>query len=537
MRDSRHMANGDEIHGPPSAQASLPGARALADLHHLPLVDLRSERVDKDAADAIPLPVLARALAVPYRFEGERLKIALADPGDVRAIDELRLNARHPLEIGVAAREDIELELRKLSRSIEFSSRAAMIDDDAPLGEPEATDLEEEDGVSEAPPIRLVNSIILQAAEDGASDIHFVPRRDGLVVRLRLDGVMHEIEKIPKLHAPGVVTRVKVLAKLDIAEHRKPQDGRISVGAKTAGHALDIRVAVLPTVEGEGVIMRLLDKSRDAPTLTEIGLSNELQMTLEQIIHRPTGALLVTGPTGSGKSTTLYAALDDIRRPEVNIITVEDPVEYRLDDVYQLQVNQRSGLTFASALRSILRSDPDVLMVGEIRDLETAKISLEAALTGHLVLSTMHAGDAPGAIARLNEMGIEPFVTGSAVTAVLAQRLVRRLCTHCREPYKPSAQELAEWDFPADQLGPHGAVTLYRKRGCPLCVKGYKGRVGIHQLMVMTEPLRALTLERANREVLEQSALESGMRTLWADGLAKAAAGLTTVEELERSLR
>src|SRR5712691_6291883 len=517
------------------AAAAPQSPRALAELHNVPLIDLRTEGVDKAASDAIPLRVLIRANAVPYRLDGDRLLVALADPGDVRAVDELRLATRHAVELAVAPREDIELELQRLTRSTEFNERAALLDD-APLDQEEVTDLEAEDGISDAPPIRLVNSIILQAAEEEASDVHFLPRADGLIVRLRLDGVMHEIERIPERHAAGVITRIKVLAKLDVAEHRKPQDGRISLSSKTAGRLLDVRVAVLPTVDGEGVIMRLLDKSRKAPSLTEIGLSNEMQMALEQLIHKPTGALLVTGPTGSGKSTTLYAALEDVRRTEINIITVEDPVEYRVQDVYQLQVNPRAGLTFANALRAILRSDPDVVMVGEIRDIETAKIALEAALTGHLIFSTMHTNDAPGAVARLNEMGIEPFVTGSAVTAVLTQRLVRRLCPHCREPYRPTAEELAEWRFPPEQVRAEG-VTLYRRRGCQRCSKGYKGRTGVYQLMLMNEPLRRLTIERAHRDALEKCALAHGMKTLWADGIEKVAAGLTTIDELERMLR
>ncbi len=510
--------------------------RAIAELHHVPLVDLRSERIDMGAVDTIPLHVLVRTKALPYRFVGDRLQIAVADPGDLQVVDELRLATRHPIELAVAAPEDLEFELRRLTRSSEFSARAAMLDEDLPLEDDETADLEADDGISEAPPIRLVNSIILQAAEEGASDIHFLPSADGLLARLRMDGVVHEIERIPKRHAAGVITRVKVLAKLDVAEHRKPQDGRITVSAKTTGRLLDIRVTVLPTVEGEGVIMRLLDKSRRAPTLTEIGLSNEMQMQLEQLLHKPTGTLLVTGPTGSGKSTTLYAALDDIRRPEINIITVEDPVEYRLEDVYQLQVSARTGLSFAAALRAILRSDPDVVMVGEIRDLETAKISLEAALTGHLVLSTLHTNDAPGAVTRLNEMGIEPFVTGSAVSAVLAQRLVRRLCMHCREPYTATAEELAELRFPHEQVDAAASVTLYRKRGCERCSRGYRGRIGVYQLLLMNDRLRRLTVERADREELERVALESGMKTLWEDGIAKVADGLTTVEELERML-
>ena len=276
-----------------------------------------------------------------------------------------------------------------------------------------------------------------------------MPHGDVLVVRLRIDGILQEVERIPKEHAAGVISRIKVLAKLDIAEHRMPQDGRMSVRAKTSRRLFDIRVAVLPTVEGEGVIMRLLEKTRTAPTLTEIGLSNELQMQLEEVIFRPTGAFLVTGPTGSGKSTTIYAALCDVLRPEINVITIEDPVEYRLPDVYQLQVNKRAGLTFATGLRAILRSDPDVLMVGEIRDLETAKIALEAALTGHAVFSTLHTNDAPSALTRLRELGVEPSITASAISAVLAQRLVRRLCEECREPYESSRADLEYLGFSA----------------------------------------------------------------------------------------
>jgi type IV pilus assembly protein PilB len=523
-----------------SEPATPHGPRALAELHRIPFVDLRAERIDPAATNAIPLNVLARATALPYRLDADGLKVAVADPGDLQVLDELRLASRHPMQIAVAAREEIEFELRRLERSTDFSERAALIDDDeglVPLAESELSDLEGDDGISDAPPIRLVNSIILQAAEEGASDIHFLPRPDGLMVRLRLDGVMHEIERIPVRHARGVITRIKVLAKLDVAEHRKPQDGRISVSAKTTGRLLDIRVAVLPTVEGEGAIMRLLDKSRKAPTLTDIGLSNEMQMHLEQLIHKQTGAVLVTGPTGSGKSTTVYAAVADIRRPEINIITIEDPVEYRLEDVYQLQVSSLGGVTFASALRAILRSDPDVLMVGEMRDLETAKISLEASLTGHLVLSTLHTSDAPGAVMRLTEMGIEPYVTASAVSAVLAQRLVRRLCLHCREPFQPSAAELAEWQFPPEQIHAGKAVTLYRKRGCDRCGKGYSGRVGIYELMVMDAELRRLVSGRADVAQLEQAARAAGMKTLWEDGMTKVAEGLTTIDELERVLR
>ena len=401
----------------------------------------------------------------------------------------------------------------------------------------EEDDLEADDGISDAPLVRLVNSLIFQAAEDGASDMHFEPQKDGIVVRFRIDGVLHEIQRIPKRMTAGVTTRLKVLAKLDIAERRKPQDGRISLNARTAGRMLDIRVATLPTVDGEKLSMRLLDKSKKAPTLEELGLPDDMRKSLGEIIRRPTGALLVTGPTGSGKSTSLYAVLAEINRPEINIVTIEDPVEYRLAGVNQIQINIKAGLTFASALRSILRSDPDVVMVGEIRDAETAKISIEAALTGHLVLSTLHTNDAPGAITRLNEMGVEPFLTGSAVTAVLAQRLARKLCSHCCEMYNPSSDELLRNRVSPEVMAASDGMAFYRKKGCPRCSQtGYKGRIGIYQLLLMTEEIETLAVMRATRDELEAKAKEQGMRSLWDDGLAKVVSGVTALEELGRVL-
>ena len=422
---------------------SLDTARALAEQFHLPLVDLAVEGVDAAATGLIPLPVLERVCAIPFAFDGERLRIAITEPQNVQGLDELRLATRHATEFAVAVRDDVLVELRRLTRA-SGALNAALVEDavEQVRVTDEADDLEADDGISDAPLVRLVNSLIFQAAEDGASDIHFEPQEDALVVRYRIDGVLHVAERIPLRLASGVTTRLKVLASLDIGERRKPQDGRISLNASAAGRLLDIRVATLPTVEGESVTMRLLDKSREAPTLEELGLSDELRDELLDLIRRPTGALLVTGPTGSGKSTTLYGVLSETSRPEINVITVEDPVEYRLPGVNQVQINPRAGLTFATALRSILRSDPDVVMVGEIRDGETARISIEAALTGHFVLSTMHTNDAPGAVTRLNEMGVEPFITAAAVSGVLAQRLARRLCRHCAEPYDVTADDL-----------------------------------------------------------------------------------------------
>ena len=404
--------------------------------------------------------VLERVGALPYRIDGNTLRIAIADPTDVQKVDELRLATRYSLDIGVAPREDIELELRKVARASEVWERAALVEDELEVEEDEEEDdLDVDDGVSDAPLVRLVNSIILQAAEDGASDVHFDPQEDSLVVRLRVDGVLHEVQRIPKRLAIAVTTRLKVLAKLDIAERRKPQDGRISLNAKAAGRMLDIRVAVLPSVEGEMVVMRLIDKSKRLPSLADLGFSDEMRVVLEEVIQKPTGALLVTGPTGSGKSTTLYASLEQLNSPEVNVITVEDPVEYRMQGLNQVQVNPKAGLTFAIALRSILRSDPDVVMVGEIRDVETAKMAIEAALTGHFVLSTLHTNDAPSALTRLNEMGVEPFLTGSAVTAVVAQRLARKLCTHCCEMYIPTHEEMLNARFTPEQVAAADGVS------------------------------------------------------------------------------
>ncbi len=403
--------------------------------------------VSLDASALVPLHVLERVCAIPYAIEGNALLVAIADPGDVQGIDELRLATAHQVRLGVASRDDIESELKRLVRAAEsYGARAILKDIDGleavAYDDDDGADLEAEDGISDAPLVRLVNAIIFQAAEDGASDIHFEPQESELIVRLRIDGVLHEVQRIPKRMAAGVTARLKVLAKLDIAQRRTPQDGRISLNAAAAGRTLDVRIATLPTVDGEGVVMRLLDKSKRAPTLEELGLPEEMRTQMAEIVSRPTGAVLVTGPTGSGKSTTLYAALNSINNPEIKVITVEDPVEFRLAGVNQVQINNRAGMTFAAALRAILRSDPDVVMVGEIRDSETAKTSIEAALTGHLVLSTLHTNDAPSVLTRLNEMGVPPFLTGSAVSAVLAQRLARKLCTHCSERYIPSPEDL-----------------------------------------------------------------------------------------------
>jgi type IV pilus assembly protein PilB len=511
-------------------------ARIVAAQYGLPVVELGNVGIDPLAAESVPLHVLEQVNALPYAFEDESLCVAIADPQNIHGIDSLRLASRHPIALRVAASEEIENELGRLARTAEaFGTRAGLseVAELEVVDEEELDDLEVDDGISDAPLVRLVNSIIFEAAEDGASDVHFEPQSDALVVRFRIDGVLHETQRIPKRSAIGVTTRLKVLAKLDIAERRKPQDGRISLSASAAGRMLDVRVATLPTVEGESVVMRLLDKSKKPPTMEEVGLSLAMQEKLRSVITRPTGALLVTGPTGSGKSTTLFSAMTEINRPEINVITVEDPVEYRLPGLNQVQINPRAGLTFATVLRSILRSDPDVVMVGEIRDVETAKISIEAALTGHFVLSTLHTNDAPAALTRLNEMGVEPFLTGAAVTGVLAQRLARRLCEHCKELYTPSKEEIEAAQIPEELR--HGKTEMFRRNGCVRCRQtGYKGRIGVFQLLEMNEELSTLAARKASHEELERAAMESGMKTLWGDGIEKVVAGLTSLEELAR---
>ena len=468
------------------------------------------------------------------------LRVAVADPANLHGIDELRLATRHPLELGVASRDDILAAIRKLVRASEaFGSRAIAVEEEELLAEDDeedVTDLEADDGVSDVPLVRLVNSILFQAAEDGASDVHFEPQEDSLVVRFRIDGVLQEMQRIPKRLMPGVTTRLKVLAKLDIAERRKPQDGRISLNAAAAGRMLDVRVATLPTVEGESVVMRLLDKSKKPPTLEELGLSEEMRDDARRRsssgrparCSSPARPAPVSRRRSSPRSTRSTGRRSTSSRSRIRSSTGSPGIN-------QVQINQRAGLTFAAALRSILRSDPDVVMVGEIRDGETAKISIEAALTGHLVLSTLHTNDAPSALTRLNEMGVEPFLTGAAVTGVLAQRLARKLCTHCCEMYTPSVDEMIAARVSPDVAAASDGMAFYRKRGCPRCNQtGYKGRIGIFQLLAMTEDLASLAAKHATREEIERAAIEGGMRTLWDDGLAKVAAGLTSIEELAR---
>ncbi len=506
-------------------------SKALATKFGVPFLDLTSTRIDAAAGNMIPEKVARKYGAVPVRFlDDNSLLVAMVDPANIFALDDLRILTGYEIQPAIASEEDVFGAISRMHRVSDSVSENA---------EEKAARLEEETDVAdireateEAPIVKLVNSVIAQSVDDGASDIHFEPQAKECVVRFRIDGVLHEIMSVPRRMQSGVISRLKIMADLDIAERRVPQDGRI--GLVVGGKPIDMRVATLPTVYGEKIVMRLLDKSNVMLNLTDLGFSEKSLKRFQRSFTKPYGAILVTGPTGSGKSTTLYAALNILNSPEKNVITVEDPVEYRLTGINQVQTNVKAGLTFASALRSILRCDPDIVMIGEIRDKETAQIAIESALTGHLVLSTLHTNDAPGALSRLTEMGIEPFLTSSAVDCVLAQRLARRLCKECKEPFKPTKEMLRKNDFPPETLD-RDDVTLYRAKGCSRCNgTGYKGRLGLYEVMIVSEAIRRLTVERKSADEISRVAQAEGMKMLREDGIDKVLLGMTTVEEIAR---
>jgi type IV pilus assembly protein PilB len=489
-------------------------------------VDLTEYQIDPSVAGLIPENLAKRYKALPIAFEDDKLVVAMSDPSNVNAIDDIRTLTGRQVKPVVATGTDILAaisRIQRLDRSLETSLQ-------------EATDEEEEEEggielVEEAPIVKLVNLLITQAVQDRASDIHVEPQERDLRVRYRIDGVLHEIMRPAKNVQSAIVSRLKIMGEMDIAERRVPQDGRVSLNV--GGKAIDLRVASLPTVHGEKIVMRILDKSSVLLKLEDLGFLEQNFKRFEQAYTKPYGMILVTGPTGSGKSTTLYATLNILNKEDRNIITVEDPVEYRLPGVNQIQVNVKAGLTFASALRSILRADPDIVLIGEIRDRETAQIAIEAALTGHLVLSTLHTNDAPSAVSRLIEMGIEPFLVASAVDAVLAQRLARRLCERCKETYVPTPEAMLENRFPFDPDSP--MPTLYRPVGCQHCGKtGYRGRMALHEVMLVTEDVERLAVERKSSDDIKRVAIEEGMSELRNDGLEKTRMGNTAIEEIQR---
>jgi type IV pilus assembly protein PilB len=502
---------------------------ALAQQIGLPFVDLQEHVVDGSVVARVSGAVARRHSALPIGYADDgKLLVAMADPGNVFALDDFRSMTGLDVRPVVATRADVLAAIDRYYRA------DADLDDltsalDVRQDEEDLSKVKEI--VEDAPIVKYVNLLITQAIQDRASDIHLEPTEGDLRVRYRIDGVLHEVMRSPRAIQSGVVSRLKIMADIDIAERRVPQDGRLSVNAN--GRKVDLRVATLPTVWGEKVVMRILDNSTASLDLGDLGFSADNYERFSRSFTKPYGMILVTGPTGSGKSTTLYATLNIVSRPEVNVITVEDPVEYRLPGINQVQVNAKAGLTFAAALRSILRSDPDIVLLGEIRDHETAQIAVEASLTGHLVLSTLHTNDAPSAVTRLTEMGIEPFLVGSALDAVLAQRLTRRLCSRCKSAYTPAADDLLRVGFPWVPGTP--LPELFRPVGCSSCARtGYKGRVALHEVMSVSESIERLAVQRASSVAIAEAARAEGMSTLREDGWRKVLDGVTSIEEVLR---
>ncbi len=510
-------------------------AQALAHRLRLRYVELTEKDVDRSVTTVVDTKVLRKHNMLPLRVENGRLVVAMSDPTNFYAIEDLRMLSGYPITPVVAVEDEIQ---RVFNRVYALGGDVTrMLEDaagEASEAEPGVVELGEHMNAENAPVIRLVGSILQRAVGEGASDIHFEPRVDELTVRMRVDGVLRKIMGVPPKLQSGILARLKILADLDIAERRLPQDGRFSVRLGT--QKLDLRAAILPTVFGEKVVLRLLDTSTVQANLGTLGFDPETLLRYEEVYTRPYGTVLVTGPTGSGKSTTLYATLEELNSPQKNIITVEDPVEYRMPGINQVQVNPKVGLTFASGLRSILRADPDVVMIGEIRDRETAKTSVEAALTGHLVLATLHTNNAPAAVTRLIDMGVEPFLTSSAVDCVIAQRLARRLCMRCRRAVEMGEEALEAIGF-SPELLPEGGANFHETVGCERCSgTGYRGRVGIYEMMVLTDEIKELVLRRASSDEIGRVAEASGMVRLREDGLRKAAEGITTVEEVLRTV-
>ncbi|CAN5343205.1 N/A [soil metagenome] len=506
---------------------------ALAKHLGLEFVELEGQDIDLVAATVLPESMARRYCVFPFGFtEDGQLKVAMSDPSNVIALDDIRTVCDRDVQPVVATRADIMTALDRYS-SMGGDSVHSLAGDLELGGDDDDLAGLEDAGVDDAPIVKFVNALISQAVTDRASDIHIEPQETEVRVRYRIDGVLHEItSQSRKIHA-GVVSRLKIMADMDIAERRLPQDGRISV--KAASKKIDLRVSTLPTVYGEKLVMRILDKSSIMLDLTDLGFTDDNYSMFSESFHKPYGLILVTGPTGSGKSTTLYATLNKISRPEVNIVTVEDPVEYRLPGISQVQTNKKAGLTFGSALRSILRQDPDIVLIGEMRDHETAQIGLEAALTGHLVLSTLHTNDAPSAVTRLTEMGIDPFLVASAADCVMAQRLARRLCGKCKEAYQPTLEELQAAGLPVTAGDVDRFPALYRPVGCSHCgVTGYRGRLAIHEIMRVNEEIERLIVGKASTAEIAKAATANGMRSLREDGLHKVVQGQTTLEEIGR---
>jgi type IV pilus assembly protein PilB len=503
-------------------------AEALAQAYGLNYIDLDGYAIDATATATIPFALARRHRVLGIAIDDDEIVVAVSDPGDVLALDDVRAATGLRVRPVVVARDELAKAIERFQRSEnDLDDIAASLAADTSPAQ-----LSSLDSVGdEVPIVRYVNGLIEQAIDNRASDLHIEPTEHDLRIRFRIDGVLHEKDTVPRAVQSALISRLKIMSGVDIAERRVPQNGRITVELNQ--RHVDLRVATLPTVWGEKIVLRVLDTGGIDLELTRLGFTAANYERFSSSFSKPHGMLLVTGPTGSGKSTTLYATLSAISNPEINIITVEDPVEYRLAGVNQVQVNHKAGLTFAAVLPAILRSDPDVVLIGEIRDRVTAQLAVEASLTGHLVLSTLHTNDAPSAVTRLVEMGIEPFLVGSSLDCVMAQRLARRLCQWCRESYAPTRAELgaARWPF-GDIEAP---ATLWRAVGCRSCAgTGYRGRIALHEVMLVSEQIERLAVERASAHEIQRAAVAEGMEMLRADGLHKAAAGETTLAEVLR---
>ncbi|MCC6443049.1 MAG: type II/IV secretion system protein [Armatimonadetes bacterium] len=503
-------------------------------------VDLAEQAVQQEAVKSISQEMARRFRVIPVARNNGKLTLAMKDPNDIFAIDEIRLMTGLDIEPVIAMEEDIINAITANYRSESTDSALVndVIKDISTDIAYEAGDREEEVSIAqlkelseEAPIIKLANLIISRAVADKASDIHIEPAKECLRVRYRMDGVLQEGMMLPKRVQASLTSRIKIMANMDIAEKRAPQDGKIS--AIIENRPYDFRVSTLPSIYGEKVVMRILDKSSISIGLNKLGFLSQTQEQFELLINRTYGIILVTGPTGSGKSTTLFSVLNKLNSGEKNIITIEDPVEYELGGITQAQVNNKAGMTFAAGLRTMLRQDPDIIMVGEMRDIETATIAVEAALTGHLVLSTLHTNDAPSAVTRLQEMGVESFLIGSSIIGVLAQRLLRLICAKCKEPYQPPRDAIKRLGM--DNLLNAKKVTFYRGRGCDVCKgTGYKGRIGIYELLMMDDQVRDLILKKSSSYEIRAAAVESGMKSLKEDAMEKILLGMTTLEEALR---
>jgi type IV pilus assembly protein PilB len=500
-------------------------ARALAERNGLDYVDLNEFEFDHGAAHLVDPGKARRSKTIPIAFTGDRtLLVATADPANVVALDDIQMATGYEVRRAVASAEDIDSVIGQLSRLDESVQEL-----DETEEEDAAQVIELRESADDAPVVKLVHTVIADAVTRGASDIHFEPRQGDMRVRFRIDGVVNDSTTVPRHLVAGLVSRVKIMSDLDIAERRAPQDGR--VGLTVDGRRIDLRVATLPVMRGEAVVMRILDAGQSLTTIDTLGMGAGDRTRFEKsLLGKTHGAILVTGPTGSGKTTTLYAGLGALNTPDKTIVTIEDPVEYELEGIKQVQVNVKAGLSFPAGLRSMVRADPDVIMVGEIRDLETAQIAIESALTGHLVLSTLHTNDAPMAAARLIEMGIEPFLVASGLECIVAQRLVRRLCD-CKVPVELSKQVLESNGFDPE----HGPLQAFEPGKCVRCGgTGYRGRIGVYQVMRVTDPVRSLILEKGAPEAITELARAEGMGTLRDDGFEKVREGVTSVAEVLR---